>query len=472
VDGPKAEIVVESGSEKGRVVPLRPTKTIEIGREGNLRLEDAALSRRHARIRFDGGSYVVEDAGSTWGTFVNGTKVKSHTLASGDRIRLGSHILVFTIEEEEFIPSATVAALPFEEEDDDDIAVAPVTPEAVLLPPAEPTTAPKPEPDDAEEVDETPVPGECYQCSKPAPDPGAGAPPDALGNTPRSYCASCLQQYPLLGRVVANHLCQRVLGAGGMGVVYRGTHVVMGRRSALKTLRMLDDADPVMVKRLLREATAGGRIHHPNIVAVHDTGEQDGVAYVVMEYVRGENLSESLRRDKKFPVKRAVHMAEQVAGALAAAFKLGYIHRDIKPENVLLMRKDFIKVTDFGLAKNLKDGELGGLTRTGQVLGTMLYMPPEQIVAAKGSDQRADIYSLGATLFHLVAGRPVFDSKSAISLLMDIRTKVAPPLSSVEAGVPESVDRILARCLQKKVEDRYQSPEELAADLHAARAAM
>jgi hypothetical protein len=470
VDGPQAEIVVEEGAEKGRVVPLRPTKTIEIGREGNFRLEDAALSRRHARIRFDGDSYVVEDAGSSWGTFVNGTKVKSHVLSNGDRIRLGSHVLLFVMEDD-FIPSATVAALPVDE-DDEDLAVAPVTPAAVVLPPPEPTTAPKPEPDDAEEVDEESVPGECFQCAKPAPDPGPGAPPDALGRPPRSYCPSCLQQYPLLGRVVANHLCQRVLGAGGMGIVYRGTHVVMGRRSALKTLRMLDDADPTMVKRLLREATAGGRIHHPNIVAVHDTGEQDGVAYVVMEYVRGENLSEALRREKKFVVKRAVLMAEQVAGALAAAFKLGYIHRDIKPENVLLMRRDFIKVTDFGLAKNLKDGELGGLTRTGQVLGTMLYMPPEQIVAAKGSDQRADIYSLGATLFHLVAGRPVFDSKSAIALLMDIRTKVAPALSTVEPAVPASVDRILQRCLQKKPEDRYQTPEELAHDLHLARAGM
>jgi serine/threonine protein kinase len=257
-----------------------------------------------------------------------------------------------------------------------------------------------------------------------------------------------------------------------MGVVYLGNHVVMGRKAAIKTLRILDDADPTMVKRLLREATAGGRIHHPNIVAVHDTGEQDGIAYVVMEYVSGENLSEALRRERKFPVKRAVLMATQVAEALAAAFRLGYIHRDIKPENVLLMRNDFVKVTDFGLAKNLKDGELGGLTRTGQVLGTMLYMPPEQIVSSKGSDQRADIYSLGATLFHLVSGRPVFDSKSAITLLMDIRTKAAQDLSAVEPGVPPSVDRILARCLQKKPDDRYATPDELAKDLRAALAGL
>jgi len=454
---------VEDGAEKGRVILLRASKAIEIGREGNFRLEDKALSRKHARIAWDGSAFRIEDTGSTWGTFVNGMRIKSHALRDGDRMKIGGHTLLFTMEED--IPSAPAApvvrALAVEDDEEEEIPAAPAAPAAPPVP--EPTTASPSQ--DVEDPEEIAVPGACFHCGKPAPDPGAGAPPDALGRPPRSYCASCSQQYPLLGRVIANHLAEKVLGAGGMGIVYRGTHVVMQRRAALKTLRILDDADPTMVKRLLREATAGGRIHHPNIVAVHDTGEQDGIAYVVMEYVRGENLSEAMRREKKFSVKRAVHMATQVADALASAFKLGYIHRDIKPENILLMRGDFVKVTDFGLAKNLKDGELGGLTRTGQVLGTMLYMPPEQIVSSKLSDQRADIYSLGATLFHLLSGRPVFDSKSAIAVLMDIRTKVAPLITTVEPGVPASVDRVLQRCLAKKPEERYQTPEELAADL-------
>jgi nicotinamidase/pyrazinamidase len=253
-----------------------------------------------------------------------------------------------------------------------------------------------------------------------------------------------------------------------MGVVYRGVHVVMGRIAALKTLRVMDGADPTLVQRLLREATAGGRIQHPNIVSVHDTGEQDNVAYVVMEYVSGENLAEALRREQRFPVPRALRFAVQVADALAAGFRLGYIHRDIKPENILLTRGDVVKVTDFGLAKNLKETELGGLTKTGQVLGTMLYMPPEQIVSSKGSDQRADIYSLGATLYHLLAGRPPFDSRSAIMLLMDIRTKEPPPLASLVPGLPPAVDHVVSRCLRKDPAERYQTPEELAADLRAA----
>jgi pSer/pThr/pTyr-binding forkhead associated (FHA) protein/tRNA A-37 threonylcarbamoyl transferase component Bud32 len=477
LEGPKAEIVVQEGVEKGRVLSLRPSKVIEIGREGNFRLEDPALSRHHCKVRFDGADYRLEDPGSTWGTFVNGAKVKSYALRSGDRIKIGNHVLLFRVVDapDDDIPAAPRAgpavarALPVDEEEIPSAPTAASTgafARSDLAEPEEPApTTSAPEEDPAEIVEE----GICFNCGKPAPPDGPPPSEDPMGGPPRPYCANCREQYPLLGRVIANHLCEKVLGAGGMGIVYRGLHVVMGRRAALKTLRMMTDADPTMVKRLLREATAGGRIHHNNIVAVHDTGEQEGVAYVVMEYVRGENLSEALRRERKFTPKRALHMATQVAEALAAAFKLGYIHRDIKPENILLMHGDVVKVTDFGLAKNLKEGELGGLTRTGQVLGTMLYMPPEQIVSSKGSDQRADIYSLGATLFHLVAGRPVFDSKSAIALLMDIRTKQAPELSAVEPGVPPALDRVVGRCLKKLPAERYQTPEELVADMRAAK---
>jgi hypothetical protein len=478
VDGPKAEIQVEEGAEVGRVLSIRPDKVIDVGREGNFRLDDPALSRHHCKIAWDGESYRIEEVKATWGTFVNGVRIKAQVLQSGDRIKIGNHTLLFTVEEDESdIPMASSIAeeIDVPEADDDDIpsagAVAPAAP--VGRPPvrsSDPTVTPDPEPAEPEEV----VPeGACGNCLKPAGNPvDPNQVPHPLGQPPRAYCTNCKEQYPLLGRVLANHLCDRVLGAGGMGIVYRGVHVVMGRKSALKTLRMLQDADPTHVKRLLREATAGGRIQHPNIVSVHDTGEQENMAYVVMEYVRGENLSEALRREKVFPVNRAVTMMTQVAEALASAFRLGYIHRDIKPENILLMRNDFVKVTDFGLAKNLKDGELGGLTRTGQVLGTMLYMPPEQIVSSKGSDQRADIYSLGATFFHLLSGRPVFDSKSAIALLMDIRTKNAPDITTLVPGVPPQVDQILQRCLKKKPEERYQTPDELVADLRAARASI
>jgi hypothetical protein len=457
-DGPRGELVVEEGAEKGRVIPLRPGRAVVIGREGQIRLEDKSLSRTHCEVVFERGRYWLKDKESRWGTFLNDQRIEEVPLSTGDRVKIGSHVLRVDIEEDP--PAAPVArAAP---------AAIPVAGRAE--PPASPEPAPATRTPDAmdmaslpravaadrhDEPEEDPVPeGACRNCRKPL---------DREGG----YCSNCMDQYPLLGQVIANHRCERVLGAGGMGIVYRAVHAVMGRVAAIKTLRHTGTADPVLVQRLLREATAGGRIQHPAIVSVHDTGEQGTVAYVVMEYVQGENLAQALAREKRFSLRRATWFTLQVAEALAAAFRLGYIHRDIKPENILLRRDDTVKVTDFGLAKNLKEGELGGLTRTGQVLGTMVYIAPEQIVSSKGSDQRADLYSLGATYFHLCAGRPPFDTREPIKLLLQIRKEEPPPLSQVLPGVPEGVERIVTRCLRKDPAERYQSPEELAADLRA-----
>jgi hypothetical protein len=446
----KGELVVEEGAEKGRVIPLRPGKPLVVGREGNIRLEDKTLSRNHCEIVFEKGRYWLKDKGSRWGTFLNGAQVEEVPLSDGDRVKIGSHVIRVDLDP----PSAPIATV-----------TATAAPGAVPAPrapePAPVTRTPDhmdfavaasgnhaPEPEPA-------IPdSECRNCRKPRDRDG-------------KYCHGCAEQYPLLGQVIANHRCERVLGAGGMGIVYRAEHTVMGRVAAIKTLRHTGTADPVLVQRLLREATAGGRIQHPAIVSVHDTGEQGSVAYVVMEYVQGENLAQALAHEKRFSVRRATWFTLQVAEALAAAFRLGFIHRDIKPENILLRRDDSVKVTDFGLAKNLKEGELGGLTRTGQVLGTMVYIAPEQIVSSKGSDQRADLYSLGATYYHLCAGRPPFDTREAIRLLIQIRKEEPPLLSTVLDGVPPEVERIGHRCLKKDPAERYQTPDELAADLRA-----
>ncbi len=503
------ELVVETGEDAGQVYPLRPGKLVVIGREGNFRISDPAISRRHCEISFHEGVYWVQDAGSRWGTFVNETQIQSHALVAGDRIRVGQHVIRFDMDE----PPPPVAPLHvatpaplllMEEDEEEDLRTAPptLTPASVSLDPepggavadggvagwghddgipevvpvvaaapvsgAPPSLTPPPAPP------EFVVPeGCCGSCRRPIPmaeDRTMVADPTASPGASQTYCPSCLAQYPLLGQVLANHLCRRVLGAGGMGVVYLGEHTVMGRLAALKTLKVMASAEPVLVQRLLREATAGGRINHPNIVSVHDTGEQGEVAYVVMEYVPGENLADALDREGRFTPSRALHFATQIADALAAAFWLGYIHRDIKPENILLMSGDVVKVTDFGLAKNLKEGELGGLTRTGQVLGTMVYIAPEQIVSSKGSDQRVDIYSLGATFFHLIAGRPPFDAREPIRLLMQIRKEEPPPLRSLVPEVPEVLEAIITRCLRKDPAERYQRPEDLLADLIAARA--
>jgi pSer/pThr/pTyr-binding forkhead associated (FHA) protein len=534
--GRKAEFVIVDGLEKGRVLPLRPHKPIELGREGNFRLEDPALSRHHCSIEYINGAYHLTDKGSSWGTYVNDVKISNHVLNDNDRVRVGNHTMLFhlgemmseapaapyvptprapivvpdeplvVLEEEELIaeedsladptltpgavngsdiPAAPVSGA-FEKKDlfQDEaaqaeaaapLAAAPAA--AAAAPAAEPAggpdnvpipglDVPPPEPDV-----KNPLPGVCWNCEEdiPADNLDKTVVADDLPSMDEpTYCSGCRDRYPQLGETLANHVCEKVLGAGGMGVVFRAKHKFLGRYTAVKTLKGLGQGDPTLVQRLLREATAGGRIQHPAIVSVADTGEENETAYVVMEYVQGEDLSEALKREEKFSIKRATAFTLQVCDALVAAFKLGYIHRDIKPENVLLMKGDHVKVTDFGLAKNLKEGELSGLTRTGQVLGTMVYIAPEMIIDSKAGDQRADIYSLGTTYFQLMTGRPPFDTKSAVQLLMQIRKEQPPKLRSLVPDAPESIERIIDKCLMKAPEDRYQTPDELLVDLKKA----
>ncbi len=439
-DRPKAELHVEDGPDAGQYFTIRPSKVVVVGREGNFRLQDPTLSRRQAEIAWNGTGYVLRDLGSRSGTFLNERQVKESPLADGDRIRVGAHLIRFHVEAWED-PSEVPEAAPAE--------ASPATDEAI---PVAPISGPI-----------------CQNCRKDLPE----VPPDrtTAATGEGGYCRECRDEFPLLGTVLANYRCDRVLGSGGMGVVYRAAHAVLGRPAAFKVLKGIAAADPVQVQRLLREATAAGRVRHPNIVEVLDTGEANGTAYVVMELVEAEDLATIVERDGKIPPGRAVRIGIQVAEALAAAFGQGFIHRDIKPENILLTRDGRVKVTDFGLAKNLKEGAEGGLTQTGQVLGTMFYIAPEGIMSSKHSDQRADIYSLGATLYTLMAGRPPFFSREVMRLIMAIRKEEPPALSSLVPGVPAEIERIVMRCLRKEPGDRYQTPEELLADLRRVRAA-
>jgi serine/threonine-protein kinase len=193
--------------------------------------------------------------------------------------------------------------------------------------------------------------------------------------------------------------------------------------------------------------------------------EENGLRYLVMEFVPGNNVAQLLDHG---PIEehRAAGIAIQVARALDHAHRSEIVHRDIKPANILVTAEGVAKLGDLGLAKNI-DGD-ASQTEEGMAMGTPFYVSPEQARGERRVDIRSDIYSLGATLFHLLSGRPVFDSKSAITVLMDIRTKPAPDITTVEPAVPASVARVLQKCLAKKPEDRYQTPDELAVDLRTA----
>jgi serine/threonine protein kinase len=252
------------------------------------------------------------------------------------------------------------------------------------------------------------------------------------------------------------------LGRGGMGIVYLAVDVNLDREVAIKVLPAHLTEPSGVRDRFLREARTSAKLSHPNIVPVYRADEKDGVVFFVMRHVDGESLAERLASHGAMAPLDAVRMLQQVALALDYAHARGVIHRDIKPENILLERgTNSAVVTDFGIARLM---EAAPATATGQVLGTVHYMSPEQVLGER-VDGRSDVYSLGVVGFKAVTGQLPFDSRSATAVLVEHVTKEPPRVRSVGPGVPEALAGIIDRCLAKDRGARYQSAGELAAAL-------
>lgn len=259
----------------------------------------------------------------------------------------------------------------------------------------------------------------------------------------------------LVGRVIAGCKIEKELGRGGMGVVYLGTHVSLNQKRAVKILPPDFSANKVYLARFFKEAQAVAAMKHPNIVQVHDAGEQDGYHYFVMEFVEGTSVSDRIRNYGAFDWKDAAAVARQVLLAFQAAHSKGVIHRDIKPDNILLDKDGNALVADFGLVKNL-DEETSGLTKTGQVMGTPHYMSPEQCLG-EGTDQRTDIYSLGATIYSMLTGGPMFKAETPLAMLRKQIDEQPQALSGKAPGVPRQFAEYVHKMLAKKPDDRFQS---------------
>ncbi|MBX7195502.1 MAG: protein kinase [Sandaracinaceae bacterium] len=275
---------------------------------------------------------------------------------------------------------------------------------------------------------------------------------------------------PLIGRTIGGRyrLIQR-LGSGGMSSVYLARHVLIDRLMAIKTLRRDLASDPVQRDRFIREARAVNRINHENIVEISDFREtEDGLLYLVMEYVPGESLLKAMG-EGPFPPLRALDIAEQAASALARAHQMGVIHRDLKPENLLLVqrrdRPDFVKLLDFGIAK-LTDQP--SLTGSQQIFGTPGYIAPEYIQSAN-IDGRSDLYSLGVILYEMVTGALPFDYEYPGDLL--IKHVTEPPIrpSLRRPGLPAPIEELVLRCLEKTPEKRFRDAFHFLEELRACR---
>ncbi len=265
------------------------------------------------------------------------------------------------------------------------------------------------------------------------------------------------------------------LGAGGMGEVYLAEDTKLNRKVAVKFLPPESTADPRAKRRLVREAQAAAALDHPNICAIHEVGEQDGHAFIVMQYVEGETLAARIHR-KPLEMKEALGFAVPVADALAEAHSRGIIHRDIKPQNIMITPRGQVKILDFGLAKVVADrGMLDGeaetqslLTEAGVIIGTVPYMSPEQ-VKGEALDACSDIFSFGTVLYEMISGRRPFSAKTMAEIISAILTSEPPQLAHYSVAVPAGLEQILSKCLEKHRERRYQTMREVARDLENVR---
>lgn len=275
----------------------------------------------------------------------------------------------------------------------------------------------------------------------------------------------------LLGQILAGkYRIEERLSAGGMGTVYRGTHVLMDKTVAVKVLRPSLAADEKIVARFSREARAASRISHPHALSVTDFGEaENGVVFLVMEYLNGKTLKEIIREEGPMQLPRAVEILRQVGGALDAAHAEGVVHRDLKSDNIMLLSSsgtDYAKVLDFGIAK-IKEAEGAynpGLTAPDLVIGTPQYMSPEQCSQSPDIDARSDIYSLGVILYELLVGHVPFTGGSPTAIMLKHLQEPAPSVLAERSEVPEAIGRVVARALEKRPEDRYETVAELVED--------
>jgi serine/threonine-protein kinase len=266
----------------------------------------------------------------------------------------------------------------------------------------------------------------------------------------------------VIGRVLAGRYeLDEIVGQGGMATVYRAHDQALGRDVALKVLRDQYAADPEFVERFDREARGAARLAHPNVVDIYDVGSDDGMRYLVMELVEGENLKRLIRRSAPLPPALVIRLGREIAAALDYAHRRGLIHRDVKPQNVLIDAEGHAKLTDFGIVEAAGSA---ALTETGTVLGTAQYMAPEQ-ARGRSVGPPSDIYSLGVVLYEMATGRLPFEGETPLAIaLRHVQDEPTPP-RRLNPSLPPALEAAILRAMAKDPARRYPSAAALAEEL-------
>lgn len=308
-------------------------------------------------------------------------------------------------------------------------------------------------------------------------DTGVSGETDAPIGTMMTPASGTVALSELLGTTLSGrYLVTRKIGQGGMGAVYEATHTLINKRVAVKVLLEKYAQREAIVKRLKLEAQLASSVDNEHIISVTDFGTtDDGRTFVVMEFLEGESLAECLARESKLSEQRILRLISMAASALAAAHAKGVVHRDIKPENLFILRRkdaDFLKVVDFGISKSLRasgeeDEATTRLTQTGMVLGTPLYMSPEQARGNDELDHRVDVYALGVIMYEAATGRVPFIGNNYLSVISQVLNEEPPHLRELRPDLSEEFEAVVLKAMAKDVNDRYATANDMLADVNA-----
>jgi serine/threonine-protein kinase len=424
---------VVQGPRQGRTFVFDRHDTFIVGRSRFVHCsmpEDAALSRDHFLIEINPPRCEVRDLGSTNGTFVNDARVERARLHSGDRIAAGQSVFEVRVEGEP--------------------------------PPPGPATTPPPDGAAKFTLGPAGLPVACAGCGQFAPpgvDIASGSRVD-LRDSITWLCELCRLEVAVMPQPVPHYTTLREIGRGAMGVVYLSQHNQTGRKVALKLIVPESAAARSAIDRFLREMSVVSQLKHPNIVEWLEQGTARGRFWFAMEYVAGTNLEALAVAERgTYPIHQACRMACQVLKGLEHAHGLGYVHRDIKPENILIGRTEVglvAKISDFGLAKSFRSIGLSGLTFSGEMRGTIPFMPPEQMLDFKAVLPSGDLYATAATLYYLISGNFLYDAISDGGDLIRTLLEDSPvPIQERRSEVPPALGTVLQKCLARDPADRY-----------------